>query len=119
MMEIEEQINIEQKNIKKTKTKKSQGEGSDAKRVALRLQSFNISESPAFKKISARFPSGISHSELKRMAEILAENLNLRLDRDAKRDNRVLIKWYDENWCILYNEIDRIQAYDEDYNLIQ
>ena len=102
MIETEEQINIEQINSKKTKSKKAQGEGSDAKRVALRLQSFNIYESPAFKKIASRFPNGISHSELKRMAEILAENLNLSLDRDAKRDNRVLIKWYDENWCILH-----------------
>lgn len=99
-------------------SRKTRGAGNDAKRVALRLQSFNIKESLAYKKISSHFKSGISHSELKRVAEILSENLNLHLDRDAKRDNRVLIKWFDENWYILESEIEKIKAFDSDLNLI-
>lgn len=104
---------------KQKPTRKKQGSGNDAKRVSLRLQFFNQNECPAYKKLkNIFFQTGISHPELKRIAEILAENCHLRLDRDAKRDNRVLIKWFDENWSILDSEIDRIKIYDSDFNLI-
>lgn len=98
--------------------RKRRGEGADAKRVSSRLENFNQNESIAYQTIIKKFSLGITHKELKRIAEILAINNSLHLDRDAKRDNRVLIKWFDEHWRILSTEIEKIHAYDENGNLI-
>ena len=46
------------------------------------------------------------HPELINVAEIIAEYIAERpenpqkilVDRDARRDHRVLLKWFDENW---------------------
>ena len=100
------------------KAKIPRGEGSDAKRIAERLNGFNQKESIAYKFIIRRFEEGITHIELKRIAEIFAENNRLRLDRDAKRDNRVLIKWFDENWAIIGPQFYRIHMFDDQKNEI-
>ena len=98
--------------------KVKRGQGKAAEKVTKRLRYFDSNESPAFKKISNLFHSGIVRLELKRIAEILSENLGLTLDRDAKRDKRVLIKWFDENWSVLSKEIDKITIYDSEFNAI-
>lgn len=115
MCEIND-FNSEDKIKSPVKTKIPRGEGSDAKRIAERLMNFDQKESEAYKSIMRRFSAGITHAELKRIAEIFTVNNKLRLDRDAKRDNRVLIKWFDENWGIIGPQFYRLHAYDEDNN---
>jgi hypothetical protein len=33
------------------------------------------------------------------LAQVIAQHLHIRLDREAFRRKRVLLKWYDENWA--------------------
>ncbi|OHT04682.1 hypothetical protein TRFO_27763 [Tritrichomonas foetus] len=93
--------------------KKTRGQGSEAQRVNNRLNGFNPEESAVWKEIKQRFSSGITHGELKSIATLICSRLNLKLDRDASRDNRVLIKWFDENWGEIKKIIDQIQIHDE------
>ena len=75
--------------------------------------------SPACIKLNEKFGRGIIHEELKCLAEFICTKLNIELDRDAKRDNRVLHKWFHENWCAIEPEIDRIDLFDKDSNQIK
>lgn len=96
------------------KLRKPRGQGHEAKRVEQRLQGFNRETSPAWIAITARFSSGIVHHELRSVAQIIAKKLDLKVDRDASRDNRVLIKWFDENWEVVEPELKKINLIDEE-----
>ena len=100
------------------KKKIKRGQGSDAHRINERIKNFDPRHSPACRKINKKFGLGIIHEELKVVAEFLCQKLNLVLDRDAKRDNRALRKWYDENWDQIAPEIDRIELLDKEFNVI-
>jgi hypothetical protein len=67
-------------------------------RIARRLGGSNAKDSPVWKAITQRFGSNIKQPELLSMAQVLAAQANVRLDRDAKRRKSVLIKWFEENW---------------------
>lgn len=103
------------KNPEKTqKMKKPQGQGLEAKRVESRLAGWDINESPARKGIAEQFPQGVTHYELKEIAKFICREVaGLKLDRDATRDNRVLVKWFDENWECLKDIISRTKLCDE------
>ena len=100
------------------KIKIKRGQGSDARRINERIKNFDPKHSPACRKINKKFGLGIIHEELRVVAEFLCQKLNLVLDRDAKRDNRALRKWYDENWDQIAPEIDRIELLDKEFNVI-
>lgn len=104
---------------KRKKPKKLRGEGSDAQKVIKRIKDFDPENSPACIKLNAKFGRGIVHSELKSLAEFICEKLHIELDRDAKRDNRVLYKWFHENWAMIDQIIDRIELFDKDHNVIK
>ena len=107
------------KKSKQTKNPKiARGEGNDAKRVMQRITDFDYEHSAAFIEIKRRFYSGLTHPELLRIGEILAGFTGLKMDRDAKRDNRVLVKWFDENWEVIRGEMANIMLYDKNENLI-
>jgi hypothetical protein len=40
----------------------------------------------------------LRQDELVSIASILAAQLNLKLDRDARRRKNVMVKWFEENW---------------------
>ena len=101
-----------------TKTKIERGKGRDAKKVADLLQSFTLEKSPAYKKFLQHFQNSLSQPELIKIAECLAAYFHLYLDRDSKRSAKLLIKWFDDHWDILHNEIDKIHTFDEFNNQI-
>ncbi|EAY16333.1 hypothetical protein TVAG_359410 [Trichomonas vaginalis G3] len=87
---------------RRKKTKR--GDGTEAARVRKRLANFDSERCIAWIEIQKRFGSGITHSELKSIAQVICEHQrepHLKLDRDASRDNRVLLKWFTENWSII------------------
>lgn len=98
------------KNILQSKSKKrmKQGEGKEAKRVFERLNGFDQKKSIACQKIEEKFGTGIVHGELKDIAVFISQVGQIIIDRDAKRDNRVLHKWFDENWEKIEPILDRI-----------
>lgn len=70
----------------------------EKERIAGRLQGFNPKDNPAWHQITQRFGANIKQPELLSIAEVLATNACIKLDRDAKRRKTVLIKWFSENW---------------------
>ena len=100
-------------------TKVKRGEGAEAKRVAERLNGFNSETSETWQILKEKFSSGITHNELKSVAMIICQYVDgISLDRDATRDNRVLIKWFDENWNVIKNVIDKVKLKDEKEDVI-
>ena len=101
-----------------TEKKIQRGEGAEAKRVAERLNGFQYETSETYQILKHKFSSGVTHNELKSVALVLCQHAGLTLDRDATRDNRVLIKWFDENWDKLKDYIDKIQLKDQNDQVI-
>ncbi|KAK8880430.1 hypothetical protein M9Y10_003104 [Tritrichomonas musculus] len=106
------------------KVRKRRGEGPDAKKVSYLLQGFDERKSFAINTLYARFGSSLIHKELLAIAEFLVlkvqqnSRIILKISRDAKRDDKVLRKWYHDYWGLLAPEIECIQLYDEYNNLI-
>ena len=100
------------------KTRKKRGEGIEAQRVNARLAGFDIEKSEAWKTIQRQFTVGVTHTELKSIAQILCDQLSIKLDRDASRDNRVLVKWFDENWEKIKPILHTIHLRDDHDNVI-
>jgi hypothetical protein len=80
----------------------------EKERIAVRLSGFNARENDAWKEMTRRFGSSIKHPELLTMAEALAKQAKLMLDRDAKRRKTVLIKWFEENWEAIRPHLDQV-----------
>ena len=72
--------------------------GGEKLRVFTRLKGFRAKESLVWTEITRRFGNEIKHGELLSIAEVVAANAGVQLDRDAKRRKSVLIKWFEENW---------------------
>ncbi|KAK8845818.1 hypothetical protein M9Y10_020741 [Tritrichomonas musculus] len=104
---------------KTAKTRLKRGEGCDAKDVMDIILGFDQKESVACNKISEQFSSGITHTELKAIAELICEKTGLQLSRQAKRDDRVLHKWYDDNWDVIAPHVERINVFDQNHVLIR
>lgn len=94
------------------------GNGNEAKRVSQRLKGFDHIESEAYKALTYYYSSGVTHNELKSLAQVICMHSNLKLDRDATRDNRVLIKWFQENWEIVKTMLPRLHLKDTNHNII-
>jgi hypothetical protein len=95
------------------KKRKPRGTGPEAHRVIERLKGFDLEESPAWKAIQKQFTIGITHAELTSVALLVCSFTKLRVDRDAIRDNRVLIKWFDENWAMIEPHIQTLHLRDD------
>lgn len=106
------------KNLNDEKKRKTRGEGNDAKRVMQRIGDWDLRNSEVYKEINNHFHSGLTQPELLKIGEILAEVTGLTIDRDAKRDSRVLVKWFDENWEVIKGEMVNIMVFDENDQLI-
>ncbi|KAH0794289.1 hypothetical protein GPJ56_001892 [Histomonas meleagridis] len=100
---------------------KKRGEGIEAQRTRRRLNQDSISdvyETEVYKTIKKKFSSGITQKELKLVAQIICSKTSLKLDREASRDKRVLIKWFIEHWDEIEPHIEHISIYDENDNII-
>ena len=75
--------------------------GKEKFRIQNRLRDFNPRENQAWKEITSRFGTSLKQPELLSIAQVLSQNANVKLDRDAKRRKCVLIKWFSENWSKL------------------
>ena len=89
----------------------------EKERIAGRLTGFNPKDNDVWRQITSRFGANIKQPELLSIAKVLAQNANLKLDRDAKRRKSVLIKWFDENWNLIAPFIDYVVL--EDIHTIQ
>ena len=104
---------------KRRKPTVQRGQGNEAQRVNKRLDGFDHLNCVAFQGIRKWFSCGITNNELKSIARVLCIKIQgLQLDRDATRDNRVLIKWYDENWTTIEPYLKYIQLRDEGGDVI-
>lgn len=94
------------------------GKGNEAKRVNARLNGFDHTNSIVYKCLRQKFGATVTHSELRSIAKIICLHTGLTLDRDATRDCRVLIKWFDENWKTIYPNLDNVTLRDEKETVI-
>ncbi|OHS97336.1 hypothetical protein TRFO_36494 [Tritrichomonas foetus] len=82
-----------------------------------RLSGFDYEKSYAYNYLCTKFGGRPAFNELKSIATILQEHLNLRLDRAASRRKKVLIKWFDENIVVIKPFIELymvVTKYDEE-----
>jgi hypothetical protein len=77
-------------------------------RIANRLKGFNPKDAGVWREISRRFGTNVKQPELVSIATVLAQNANIKLDRDAKRRKAVLIKWFEENWTAIAPFLDYV-----------
>jgi hypothetical protein len=89
------------------------GEGAEAEKVALRLSGWDINTSMATRRIGKLFPFALTHQHLRALAEVICQQAGFHLDRDAARDNRVLLKWMGEHWVIVQSELPRFTFCDQ------
>lgn len=69
----------------------------ERKRVDKRLKGFVFKESKAWKLICSHYGSNLNQVELLSIAEVIGQELSIKVDREAKRRKEVLIKWFEEN----------------------
>jgi hypothetical protein len=74
-------------------------ENKEKSRIAQRMIGFNARDNEVWKEITSRFGANLKHPELLSIANVLATNAMIKLDRDAKRRKAVLIKWFHEHWA--------------------
>jgi hypothetical protein len=61
------------------------------------------------------FDKGITNNEIKSIAYVLCRHCPpLRVDRDAQRDGRVLIKWFQENIELIQPQLAHVGLLDEE-----
>ena len=77
-------------------------------RISERMAGFNPKDNDVWRRITAKFGPNIKQPELLSIANVLAQNCNVKLDRDAKRRKSVLIKWFEENWVTISPYLDYV-----------
>ena len=77
-------------------------------RIAHRLAGFSPKGSFVMNEITTRFGKNVKHPELVNVAQLLASQASIKLDRDAKRRKNVLYKWFEENWEKIAPFIDNV-----------
>ena len=79
-----------------------------------RLKNFVYKESAAWKEITRRYGEELTQNELLCIAEVIASNLGIVIDREAKRRKNVLIKWFDENLEVITPFFERLRLIGSD-----
>jgi hypothetical protein len=96
-MSTDEEKAVSRRNIRVTR-----GTGGDADRVRRRLEGFDWETSEAWRILREQFGDTLKSNEIRSIAAVLCRKINgLKLDRDATRDGRVLVKWFQENLPVL------------------
>jgi hypothetical protein len=65
--------------------------------IPMQLKGFRYKSSRAWRELSLRFGTDLTAIELLSIAEVVAFNLSLTVDRKAKRKKSLLVKWFDDN----------------------
>jgi hypothetical protein len=86
----------------------------ERKRVQSRLGGFDSSKSVAWQEFCTRFGKSLNHTELLSVAEVIASQIGVRVDREAKRRKEVLIKWFDENYLAIAPILPRLKLENAD-----
>lgn len=98
------------KNIKK---------GKEASYIEKMLKDFDYKSSVTWKKIQNLFSTGIRHTELISIAQVLMHISDVpKISRSCHRSFPVLIKWFDDNWDKIESYIYNISLLDENKNKI-
>lgn len=93
------------------KPKKKYGTGYEANSVKRELGSFDAKSSEAYKELTNRFSKDVTLDALKQVANILRQRKCDKLPpitRNAKRSLSLLIKWYQDNWNEIRNDLQYI-----------
>jgi hypothetical protein len=100
--------------------KVERGTGDQAKKVVARLNGFDAENCVAIRELRATFSAAFTNEELRSIARLLCEKFpgQLKLDWDARRDGRVLIKRYQENWATISPVLQNIELRDDDGHVI-
>jgi hypothetical protein len=85
--------------------------GADA-RADDSFKEFSYRTCAAWRDICSRFGPGLTHSELLCVAEVVAYNLNLTVDREAKRRKSCLVRWFDANLAQINPFLSRLRLLD-------
>ena len=93
--------------------KYNDGKEKESAKINKRLAGFDPEKSEVMKILKYHFSTGVTHNELLSIAKIICLQTNLKIDRLATRDQRVLIKWFDENWSSICMIIPLIHILDE------
>jgi hypothetical protein len=70
-------------------------------RIRRRLNGFNWKRSTVWHQLCNAYGPKLNQEELVSIADLVANHLNIKLDRDARRRKIVLLKWFDENWAAI------------------
>jgi hypothetical protein len=109
---------LRSKRGRKSKSSELTPNEQQRRKLEIRMKDFNYKESAAWHQITSRFGSGLTQSELTCVAEVIANNLNLVVDREAKRRKMVLIRWFEENLTVIAPFLEKIRLLDSMGNMI-
>jgi hypothetical protein len=70
----------------------------ERERVKRRVDGFNWKSSLVWAHLSCLYGPQLNQDELVSIGELVAQTLQIKLDRDARRRKPVMIKWFEENW---------------------
>lgn len=79
----------------------------EKQRIANRLSGFNPRDNVAWREISNRW-GNIKQKELLSIAQVIATEAKIKLDRDARRRKSVLMKWFCEHWDVVQGYLEAI-----------
>ena len=79
----------------------------EKQRIANRLSGFNPRDNVAWREISSRW-GNIKQKELLSIAQVIANEAKIKLDRDARRRKSVLMKWFCEHWNVVQGYLEAI-----------
>ena len=103
---------MEEKEPKVVKSKKTKGQFKslqdkyESDFVREKLTNFDPKSCKAWINLTAKYGAKISQNQLLSMAEIVSTQLHLGLFREYKRRKEMLIKWFDENFDIVWPYIE-------------
>jgi hypothetical protein len=63
------------------------------------MDGFHWKQSLVWAHLNYLYGPKLSQDELISIGELVAQMLQIKLDRDARRRKPVMIKWFEENWC--------------------
>lgn len=85
----------------------------ERERVKKRIRGFDWRRSQAWHTLINKFGPKLNHDELTSIADLIAGQTNIKLDRDARRRKIVLVKWFEEHWTIIQPLINIVVLSDE------
>jgi hypothetical protein len=88
----------------------------ECRRIRRRTNDFNWKNSNVWGFLRWFYGSKLRQAQLVAIAEIVSARTHIRLDRDARRRKIVLIKWFEENWWLIYPWLHLIQLRDASVN---